>query len=148
MTTEADGPTSTPPHERADTETGTLRLAVRGMTCASCVRRVEGALNEVEGVSAASVNLATENATVDLVDVPLEEREHRNHYHEWADACRGGLTSCPFSYSGPLTEAVLAGTIAGRFKDRELAWDGARLRFDDDAANAFVRREYRDGWAI
>ncbi|MSQ29690.1 MAG: copper-translocating P-type ATPase [Dehalococcoidia bacterium] len=42
-----------------------LRFGVRGMTCASCVRRVERALVGVEGVASASVNLATEQATVD-----------------------------------------------------------------------------------
>ncbi|MGE0134678.1 MAG: heavy metal translocating P-type ATPase [Dehalococcoidia bacterium] len=41
-----------------------MRLAVRGMTCASCVRRVERALSAVPGVEQASVNLATEEATV------------------------------------------------------------------------------------
>ncbi len=39
-------------------------LPVTGMTCASCVRRVEKALGKVAGVQAASVNLATEKATV------------------------------------------------------------------------------------
>ena len=34
------------------------------MTCASCVRRVEKGLAKVPGVTAASVNLATERATV------------------------------------------------------------------------------------
>ncbi len=37
---------------------------IAGMTCASCVRRVEKALTRVDGVVAASVNLATETATV------------------------------------------------------------------------------------
>jgi Cu+-exporting ATPase len=37
---------------------------VTGMTCASCVRRVERALEKTAGVEAASVNLATERATV------------------------------------------------------------------------------------
>ena len=37
---------------------------VEGMTCASCVARVEKALSRVEGVSRASVNLATNTATV------------------------------------------------------------------------------------
>jgi Cu+-exporting ATPase len=41
-----------------------LTLAVEGMSCASCVTRVERALAAVPGVSAASVNLATEQATV------------------------------------------------------------------------------------
>jgi Cu+-exporting ATPase len=42
----------------------TLQLAVQGMSCASCVARVEKALKKVPGVQDASVNLATEQATV------------------------------------------------------------------------------------
>ncbi len=44
----------------------TLNLAVEGMTCASCVGRVEKALAAVPGVSAAAVNLANETARVEL----------------------------------------------------------------------------------
>ena len=40
------------------------QLAIRGMHCASCVSRVEGALASVAGVTEANVNLATERATV------------------------------------------------------------------------------------
>jgi Cu+-exporting ATPase len=39
-------------------------LAITGMTCASCVRSVEGALASVPGVVSAEVNLANERATV------------------------------------------------------------------------------------
>jgi Cu+-exporting ATPase len=46
----------------ADDETATL--AIEGMTCASCARRVERALTRVPGVGTANVNLATERATV------------------------------------------------------------------------------------
>lgn len=42
----------------------TISLSVEGMTCASCVGRVERALNRAPGVSRAVVNLATERATV------------------------------------------------------------------------------------
>jgi Cu+-exporting ATPase len=41
-----------------------ITFAVTGMTCASCVRRIEKALGKVEGVEQANVNLATEKATV------------------------------------------------------------------------------------
>ncbi len=41
-----------------------ITLPVTGMTCASCVRRIEKALSKVEGVEEASVNLATEKAKV------------------------------------------------------------------------------------
>jgi heavy metal translocating P-type ATPase len=44
--------------------TGTFALDVEGMTCASCVARVERALKAVPGVQSASVNLATERADV------------------------------------------------------------------------------------
>ncbi|MGC8595218.1 MAG: heavy metal translocating P-type ATPase [Candidatus Kryptoniota bacterium] len=43
-----------------------LTLPVQGMTCASCVLRVENALKHVEGVDNAVVNLATESATVEF----------------------------------------------------------------------------------
>jgi P-type Cu+ transporter len=42
----------------------TAEFAIGGMTCASCVRRVEKALAKVPGVGQVSVNLATEKATV------------------------------------------------------------------------------------
>jgi Cu+-exporting ATPase len=42
----------------------TIDLAITGMTCASCVRRVEKILSGVPGVDTASVNLATEKAEV------------------------------------------------------------------------------------
>jgi len=41
-----------------------LDLAIEGMSCASCVRRVEKALTAVPGVTGANVNLATERAHV------------------------------------------------------------------------------------
>jgi Cu+-exporting ATPase len=41
-----------------------IRLPIEGMTCASCVARVEKALKAVPGVMGAEVNLATETATV------------------------------------------------------------------------------------
>ncbi|MFZ9639820.1 MAG: cation transporter, partial [Hylemonella sp.] len=41
-----------------------LDIGVGGMTCASCVSRVERALKKVPGVESASVNLATESARV------------------------------------------------------------------------------------
>jgi len=44
---------------------GGVKLQVTGMTCASCVLRVEKALQSVPGVLGVSVNLATEQAFVD-----------------------------------------------------------------------------------
>ncbi|WP_080410520.1 heavy metal translocating P-type ATPase [Burkholderia ubonensis] len=49
--------------------TAPIELEIEGMTCASCVARVEKALANVPGVTRASVNLATERATVDAAAV-------------------------------------------------------------------------------
>ncbi len=50
-----------------------LDLSVGGMTCASCVGRVEKALRAVPGVAEASVNLATETARIRLAaDAPAD----------------------------------------------------------------------------
>ena len=44
------------------TASNTLTLHITGMTCASCVARVEKAIQKVPGVQQASVNLATSTA--------------------------------------------------------------------------------------
>src|SRR6516165_5486417 len=49
--------------EVPQTESRTV-LALEGMTCASCAMRIEKGLKKVPGVKEASVNLATEQATV------------------------------------------------------------------------------------
>jgi Cu+-exporting ATPase len=51
-----------------------VQLPVRGMSCASCVQKVEHALGSVDGVLRVSVNMATERATVEmLVTTPVAE---------------------------------------------------------------------------
>ncbi len=49
---------------------GTLSVRIEGMTCASCVGRVEKALKALPGVERASVNLATEHAEVTFSGAP------------------------------------------------------------------------------
>ena len=57
-----------------------LDIGIGDMTCASCVARVEKALATVPGVSAASVNLATERATVQaLSTVPAAAGADAGH---------------------------------------------------------------------
>ena len=47
-----------------------VTLNIRGMTCASCVARLEKSLSKVAGVDAASVNLATEKAQIRVNQEP------------------------------------------------------------------------------
>ncbi len=51
-------------HPTSPTPTAEIELPIAGMTCASCVNRIERFLNKTPGVQDASVNLATEMATI------------------------------------------------------------------------------------
>lgn len=68
-----------------------------------------------------------------------------DHYMQWTNACLGkGKTSSAFDYAATLTEMVLLGALAQRFPGRKLEWDAANAKVANfDAANAFVRCEYR-----
>jgi Cu+-exporting ATPase len=59
------------------TESCSIDISVGGMTCASCVGRVEKALSKVAGVITASVNLATESARVEATEDPTIEARLR-----------------------------------------------------------------------
>lgn len=63
-TPEAPAPVALPGPD-ADLPLATLTMSVGGMTCASCVRRVERKLGKLDGVKA-EVNLATESARITL----------------------------------------------------------------------------------
>ncbi|MCA9264886.1 MAG: gfo/Idh/MocA family oxidoreductase, partial [Planctomycetales bacterium] len=78
------------------------------------------------------------------------------HREEWLNACRGGdKPGSHFDWAGPMTETVLLGNVALRSLLREdltktkLLWDAAQMRFTNhEPANAFVGREYRQGWEV
>ena len=72
------------------------------------------------------------------------------HEKDWLRAWKGGKpASSHFDYAGPLSETVLMGNLAVRFPDRKLLWDGEKMEVTNDAAaNAFVRRQYREGWTL
>ncbi|RCS54192.1 gfo/Idh/MocA family oxidoreductase [Bremerella cremea] len=71
------------------------------------------------------------------------------HYEEWIKACKEGTpTTCNFSYSGPLTETVLLGNVAYR-SGGPIEWDAENLKVtNNEAANQFIERKYREGWRI
>ncbi len=80
----------------------------------------------------------------------LPKFESRNHYHHFVDACLGGeKTESHFAQSGPMTEAILLGTVALRTPDQLLEWDGVKMKFPNNpAANKYLSRVYRKGWQI
>ena len=79
----------------------------------------------------------------------IAPQENHNHYTEWTRAiATGGETSCPFRYSGPLTETVLLGNVAYR-SGETIHWDSASLTAKDvPVATPLIRREYRDDWDV
>jgi hypothetical protein len=81
-------------------------------------------------------------------DYKFPEVGGRDHYVSWADACRGeGTTTSHFDYSGPLTEAVLLGTVAIRVPREKLEWDTDGLKIANSAdASRLLTKSYRDGW--
>lgn len=54
-------------------ETVTVTLPVEGMSCASCVNTIEGALNGADGVGRAVINFATEKVTIDYDPEIIDE---------------------------------------------------------------------------
>ncbi len=83
-----------------------------------------------------------------FADQAIETVPAVDHYVSWADACRGvGRTTSSFDYSGPLSEAVLLGSIAIRNSGQTLQWDAAALEFaNNSSANESVKKPYRSGW--
>lgn len=95
-------------------------------------------------------------------------RVPEGHYVQWVNAAMKGygksITSSPFDYAGPLTEAILMGNLAIRSynlriknaegKDtypgrKKLLWDARNMKITNfDEANAFVKRDYREGWTL
>jgi Cu+-exporting ATPase len=54
-----------------------VTIPIKGMTCASCVEKVQKALSSLTGVLSASVNLATEKATIEYVPAQAGIRDFR-----------------------------------------------------------------------
>jgi predicted dehydrogenase len=72
------------------------------------------------------------------------------HHAEWVKACReGGTTASNFDFAGPLTEAVLLGSICIRLGGEKLRWNSRQLKFiDNPQADALLHYPYRDGWTL
>jgi hypothetical protein len=104
--------------------------------------------------------------TVKMNDLNVPEtlpRVPEGHYVQWVNACMKGygkgVTSSPFDYAGPFTEALLLGVLAikGQYikegnefpARRQLLWDAKNMKITNvPAVNEFVRREGRKGWVV
>lgn len=73
-----------------------------------------------------------------------------DHWKQWVDGILGkGTPGANFDYSGPLTEAILLGTLATRFPKTTMQWNAEKLQFTNvPEANQYVRRQYRKGWEV
>ena len=81
-------------------------------------------------------------------DYKLPDFKDGNHYHLFADACLGGKkTESHFAQTGPMTEAILLGTVAIRVPDTLLEWDSSRMKIPNNPeAEKYISRSYREGW--
>ncbi|MGV3771629.1 MAG: gfo/Idh/MocA family oxidoreductase, partial [Verrucomicrobiales bacterium] len=75
--------------------------------------------------------------------------ESIGHHKEWYEACKtGGSTTCNFDYAGPLTEAVLLGSVA-YLAGKKVEWDSAELKaVNVPEAEKFIQHQYRKGWSL
>jgi predicted dehydrogenase len=83
-------------------------------------------------------------------EVKRPELPPRNHYHHFVDACLGGeRTESYFVQTGPMTEAILLGTVAIRVPGQKLRWDHAGMKVRNNReANKYLRRTYRESWHV
>lgn len=72
------------------------------------------------------------------------------HYEEWIKACKEGTpTESSFDFAGPLTEAVLLGTVCVRLGGKKLLWDSQNMKIANfSEANKYLHYEYRPGWSL
>ena len=109
VTTMPEAPVSVAlPGPDTDLPLATLTMSVGGMTCASCVRRVERKLGKLDGVKA-EVNLATESARITLTS-PHSNEELESVVN--AAGYSGTVTSR--SESAPADGAPASGDSTGR----------------------------------
>jgi len=136
------------PGERfADDQSGTLFIGTKGKMIASTY-------------STNPLLLPTTRILEETVKqtIPRVPGQSDGHYGQWIEGCLAGYgrmqMSSPFEVAGPLTEALLMANLAVRGHDLKgghikMLWDNDNMRVNNfDEVNQFVKRQYRQGWAI
>ncbi|GAB5550187.1 MAG: heavy metal translocating P-type ATPase [Sandaracinaceae bacterium] len=151
--THGDGATGLAPMG-ADTAASRATLSIEGMTCASCSGRVERALVAVPGVHEATVNLATERASVrfdasETSPLALAEAVHQAGYGvrtEEVTFAVGGMT-CAACVGR--VEKALAGADGVVEATVNLATERARVRYTEETdAQALYEVVRRTGYDV
>lgn len=104
----------------------------------------------VEGWGGHSPRLIPEKRMKEYQRPPKTLPRSIGHHKEWLEACkRGTPTQSSFALAGPLTEAVLLGTVCVRLGGQRLLWDSENLKVTNvPEANPYLHYEYRKGWTL
>ncbi|MCX6879451.1 MAG: Gfo/Idh/MocA family oxidoreductase [Verrucomicrobia bacterium] len=81
---------------------------------------------------------------------PRPQVKGENHYHSFLNSILDN-TPCESSFdiAGPMSEAVILGTVAVRTPGVMLEWDSQAMKITNSPpADSLLRRSYRDGWKI
>ena len=131
-----------------------IRLPIEGMTCASCVARVEKALKAVPGVGSAAVNLATETATVtmasgarpeSLVDA-VHKAGYETHLSPAPLAPAADRPWLPVAASAALSLPLILPMLSAAFGADWVLPGWVQLVLATPVQFVFGARFYRAGW--
>jgi hypothetical protein len=104
----------------------------------------------VEGWGGSSPRLIPEKRMHEYKRPPKTLPRSIGHHKEWIAGCKtGAATRSDFDFAGPLTEAVLLGTVCVRMGGGKLIWDSENLKITNvPEANKYIHYEYRKGWTL
>ena len=104
----------------------------------------------VEGWGGNSPRLIPEAKMKEYKRPPKTLPRSIGHHKEWIQACKKGTpTRSNFDFAGPLTEAVLLGTVSIRMGGKKLIWDSFNLKVTNvPEANKYIHYQYRNGWTL
>ena len=104
----------------------------------------------VRGWGGESPRLIPESRHREFTPPPKTLPRSIGHHEEWIQACKtGSPTESNFVFAGPLTEAVLLGSVAIRMEGEELLWDSANMKISNaPEAEQLLHYQYREGWSL